>query len=191
MQIQAENTKKRILDSVVEILQTKTYDDMSILEICGKADISVGAFYHHFENKASLIVELYRDVDSYFVHDVYEKVKDMEPLESVCEFLREQCQYGIDTGWETSGNVYKAQMDNGSEFFMSSERGIAVYLKKLLDRCVEEGVLKEGSDTASLRDDLLIITRGIIYNWCVSDGRLDMLPAVTRMSKRYLASSMA
>ena len=49
-QIQAENTKKRILDTVADILRTKSFEQMGILEICEKAGISIGAFYHHFEN---------------------------------------------------------------------------------------------------------------------------------------------
>lgn len=67
---QALQTRSNILTVCTGLLREHTFDELSISMICREADISVGAFYHHFKTKSDIIVELYRDVDDVFVNDI-------------------------------------------------------------------------------------------------------------------------
>ena len=48
-------TRWRIYDAAMELVAKLGYDEMKIEDICDTADVSSGAFFQHFSNKAALI----------------------------------------------------------------------------------------------------------------------------------------
>ncbi|MCT8978484.1 TetR/AcrR family transcriptional regulator [Clostridium sp. CX1] len=187
-QIQAENTKAHILAVAKELLQHRTFDEISIQDICKKADVSVGAFYHHFENKTGIVVEIYRDIDLFFFNEVLESVTDEEPIEAIILYLVTQCQYALNSGKDLVKNIYKAQIENGNTFFLSKERGLPEGLRRLVLRAIDENKIRRDVSADLLIEELLILARGIIYYWCVSDGNVDMLEYARRMTSNYIRS---
>lgn len=185
---QAFLTREKILHVCTEILSKHTFDEMNISMICKKADISVGAFYHHFKNKSDIIVELYRDIDVHFMKEVLPKCMELEPIEAIIQYLREQCHHGEQIGIDSVKNVYKAQVDNGNDFFASNERGLPEGLRELIVRAKVEGKLKEDTDIEALLEQLLILSRGVLYYWCIKDGKVDMLEYVQVIVRNYLSS---
>lgn len=51
-------TKKHILQAAENCFAANGFDSSGIAEVCEKAGVSKGAFYHHFESKEALIIEL-------------------------------------------------------------------------------------------------------------------------------------
>ncbi len=51
-------TRERILRSAEECIALRGYDATSVAEICTQAEISKGAFYHHFASKQAVFLEL-------------------------------------------------------------------------------------------------------------------------------------
>ena len=47
-------TRETLLETAVELVQRKSYDSVGVNEICSRAGVTKGAFYHHFESKADL-----------------------------------------------------------------------------------------------------------------------------------------
>lgn len=185
-QIQAENTKAHIFAVATDLLTHKTMDEISILEICTKAEVSVGAFYYHFVNKAGIIIELYREIDAQFENEIYPSLIEEEPMEAILKYLEYQCSIPALRGLDLVKNTYKAQIDYGNVFYLSKDRGLPHGLYLLIKRAVEKGIIKEPVSTEQLMNELLIISRGIIYNWCVSDGKTDIQTDIRRMATNYL-----
>lgn len=61
MQQRSEETRARILSAALNQFATQGYDAASVDEICAEAEISKGAFYHHFESKQALFLALLDD----------------------------------------------------------------------------------------------------------------------------------
>jgi AcrR family transcriptional regulator len=63
-------TQQIILSSALDLFSKNGYDATSVAEICTEANVSKGAFYHHFPSKQDLFLALMRnwlkDVDSLF-----------------------------------------------------------------------------------------------------------------------------
>ena len=53
-----EETRQRILDSAVICFSESGYDKTGVAKICRTAGVSKGAFYHHFQTKQALFLEL-------------------------------------------------------------------------------------------------------------------------------------
>ncbi len=56
--LQSEETRSRILKRAGEQFAQKGYDRVGVAEICRQAGVSKGAFYHHFESKQAILMEL-------------------------------------------------------------------------------------------------------------------------------------
>ncbi|MGB9870770.1 MAG: TetR/AcrR family transcriptional regulator [Anaerolineae bacterium] len=54
----AEETRERILAAAEESFARQGYDATSVAEICARAGVSKGAFFHHFPTKQAVFLEL-------------------------------------------------------------------------------------------------------------------------------------
>lgn len=58
MQQRSEETHNRLLHAAQLLFSKKGYDATSVADICGEAGVSKGAFYHHFDSKQALFLNL-------------------------------------------------------------------------------------------------------------------------------------
>ncbi|OQD57350.1 TetR family transcriptional regulator [Streptomyces phaeoluteigriseus] len=49
--------RDRLLDATGELMQSRGYSSLGVAEICAKAEVKKGSFYHFFESKQALTVE--------------------------------------------------------------------------------------------------------------------------------------
>jgi AcrR family transcriptional regulator len=61
MQARSEETRARILQSALKLFAEKGYDTTGVAEVCAAADVSKGAFYHHFPSKQAIFIELLQE----------------------------------------------------------------------------------------------------------------------------------
>ena len=47
-------TREKLLETAIELVWQSNYCSVGVMEICKRAGVTKGAFYHHFESKADL-----------------------------------------------------------------------------------------------------------------------------------------
>jgi AcrR family transcriptional regulator len=57
-QQRGEETRSHILDTAGELFAERGYDATSVADICHRAGVTKGAFYHHFASKQAVFLEL-------------------------------------------------------------------------------------------------------------------------------------
>jgi AcrR family transcriptional regulator len=57
-QPRAEETHRRILDAALDAFARQGYDATGVAEICHRAGVTKGGFYHHFHSKQDVFLEL-------------------------------------------------------------------------------------------------------------------------------------
>ena len=57
-QQRSEETRARLLEAAEACFSESGYDGTGVAKICRRAGVSKGAFYHHFETKQAIFLEL-------------------------------------------------------------------------------------------------------------------------------------
>ena len=183
---QAIETKNRLYELSIALIREKGYDNIKLEELCRKAGVSVGAFYHHFKNKAGIIVEAYRRVDEHFNSEIMDKLAGAGPFDRIIEYLSYQVKETELFGVDVIIQIYKAQLSDATEFFLSPERGLPSNLHRLIVEAQRSGELSSEVSADLITEDLLLINRGILYNWSLNRGNYDIAQKSRRVLSRYL-----
>ncbi len=56
---QESETKRKILETAMELIWQSSYGSVSVDDICAKAGVNKGSFYYAFKSKAELAVAAY------------------------------------------------------------------------------------------------------------------------------------
>lgn len=186
-QLQAMKTKKKLLDVSMEMIQKYGYDSVTINQICEAAGVSIGAFYHHLKSKAGIIIEGYSMCDEYFENEVNEKLSGDTFFEKIIQYIGYQSEYAVMLGVDLMIQIYRAQITEGTEFFLSDERGLPKGLSSLVSMAQENGELTDEVSYQQISREVLVVSRGIIYNWCQNKGKYDLISRAEGMVRNYLS----
>ncbi len=189
-QIQASETKNKILTKALLLIAKNGYDNTSIQEICNSAEVSTGAFYHHFKSKENIIIESYKQFDVKALEYSTNNLSDKSPLEKIQKIVLFQISYAKMMSLDTMRQFYKSQLTSGREFFISSQRQYPKILINYLSEAQQAGVLNNELTPEDQSRYILRLARGTIYDWCAHNGAFDIESEIT-ISLDMLLDSMS
>lgn len=185
-QLQAERTSKKLLEVSYQLMIKYGYDKMTIQMICREAGVSTGAFYHYMKGKSDIIVKGYAQCDAYFEQEVTPLFEGKAGLEYILEYIGYQFQYAVNMGAELMIMVYRAQLTDGTEFFLSPERGLVKGLIKQVEAAQSVKALPSTQSASEIARQLLALSRGLIYDWCLHKGAYPLKEKGCEILKQYI-----
>lgn len=166
-QKQALATKQKIFTCAVSLFAQKAYENVTVQDICTEAEVSVGAFYHHFKSKENILDEGYRLFDQNSER-AWEAGHPDSPLESIRFLILEQAKSMEHMGVTAALQYFKNQLSSGEKYILNPDRFFYQKLLYSVKNAVSSNLLT--GDTEVITEDMLGITRGIIYDWCLHEG---------------------
>lgn len=161
-------TRNKIYEIAFQLFLEKGFDKVTVQMIVQKANLSVGAFYHHFQSKEAIIDERYRDFDE-LLEEKYQLEKPKMGLESIYYLIYKQNEACFEMGYELTCVLFKNQIGIRHSYMFNTDRFLVKALKENVD------VINKGNiETNTIVEELLRITRGTIYDWCLHDGNYDL-----------------
>ena len=185
-QIQAENTKKKLMEVSLNLIKEQGFDNVKIEDICNVSGVSTGAFYHHIKSKAGIVVEGYSQCDDYFRDTVYPVLGERFDVDAILEYINYQMDYAQHMGVDICVQIYKAQLTQGTEFFLSNKRALASGLTALIARAQEHHVISSQKNAPQISHELLVISRGILYYWALNKGENDLNSSARDIILNYI-----
>ena len=182
---QAYQTKEKLLSISLKLIREHGFDNVKISDICNEAGVSTGAFYHHLNNKAGIVIAAYSKCDDYFYDIVYPSLKERKDTDVVLDYLKAQLQYAVTSGVDLCIQIYKAQLTEGTEFFLSSNRTLPSGLILLIKSLQESGLVSTDCSDEEIGNELLLISRGCLYHWCQCRGNYDLIEHSMKILKNY------
>ena len=182
-QAQADATKRRIFDCALRLLTERDYDSITVRDIVRAAEVSIGSFYHYYSTKLEVFLETYSIADDYFETVVTGELAGRSFEEKFSLYFRHYALYACEvTGLELTKLLYSS--DN-KRFERGDSAGMHRVLIEILQQGIDEGALVSARSAPELSHFFLIAVRGLVYNWCTSDGAY-ALPQATEDYVRAL-----
>ena len=182
--LRAIRTKKKLLQSAEKLIAMHGgYDNVTIEEICKKAGVSVGAFYHYFNSKTDVLIVLFRKIDHYF-EDSIAHVPGEDAYGTIEKFFRLYAVFHVKHGVAHTGRILRA----GGDLFLDKTRYTYTRLIELVTAAMADGVFSKEHDPEWIVDYLLVIARGLIFDWTLANGEYDLEAKMATHIKLALVS---
>lgn len=62
LDLRVRKTRKALTNSLLELLREKSFDEITVTELCNRAMVRKATFYNHFSDKTELLVYLIREM---------------------------------------------------------------------------------------------------------------------------------
>lgn len=189
--LQAIASRKHILKTAMELTVEKGFSQVSIQDICQKAGVSTGAFYHYFKSKEEIVLAWYEGSDARYREEVIPAVMADEHKsmsEKIEKYLFEMAFYAEENGVENITQLYRAQLGVDNTSFIYGARALPDGLLNLILEGQEKGEISGEINAEQIKEELLIIMRGSILHWCQCKGDYALSERAPRLVRRYLLS---
>ncbi len=186
----SRNTKNKIVDAAWELFYKQGYDDTTIEEIVEVSGTSKGSFYHYFNGKDALLGSLSDLFDNQYklvVEEMDDSLHSFDKLMHLNAKLFDMIDKRISV--DLLAKLYSSQLvTQGQRHLMDNNR---IYYKLLRQITIE------GQEKGELRDDVTVnefvkayalCERGLIYDWCISNGDYSLCRYGQKMMPLFLSS---
>ena len=173
---QARQTEAAILQAALELARANSFDKVSVRDICQRAGITTGAFYHHFRSKEDLLSRGFAPLDRR-MEEALSGHGDDTPPERLWRILSTYAAFIQDQGWELVARYYQRRLDAPDD--ASSMDPTRYTLRSMVDclrQAEEEGLLLPGWSVEWTADFFFRHFRGVVIDWVLHRGSYPLLP---------------
>ena len=179
---QARQTEQAILRSALELSRVKSFDKVSIRDICRRAGITTGAFYHHFASKEDLLSRGFSPLDTY-MEEALRGHEDEPPVDRLWRILSAYAHFTEEQGTELVARYYARRLSTPSAASMDPTRFTLRAMLDCLREAEEQGLLAGGQSAEWVADFLFRHFRGMVIDWILHRGSYPLLP---KLEQDYL-----
>ncbi len=165
--IKGEETKKKIMEVGENLFSETGYDATSVQDICSKAEISKGAFFHHFPTKEFLFLEILND----YLFKLDNKMNEIEKKSKNSLIAMEKMVDILDEIFVTSKGKFTIFLEflrkssKDSEIMKKLSNQFQKYQKyvfSLIEKGKKEGNIKEEVDSEFISQLIISLAIGMI-----------------------------
>ncbi len=183
-----EENKAKIIDATVTLIKKEGVDKITVRNVCEAAGIGTGTFYYYFKNKDELLLSF-----------IMESTFDHFPLETpltdiagrIIELYTILVNKYVSFGRDFMQSFY-APTNTALSSYMSEING-AFLEGTIMARCETEltkakqaGIVSSDLNLHEISEDVCIIVKGIIFEYCLNCKEYDIHTVLNRMLRRYL-----
>jgi TetR/AcrR family transcriptional regulator, fatty acid metabolism regulator protein len=167
---QANETKGRIYETAVKMMQEHGFEKITVEEICKEAGVAVGSFYYHFQSKNDILTEIFHRADEYFVAHKSDITKEKDASTQIAEFFRRYAAYTASTDIEFTKHLY----NTNNKYFLTKDREMYQLLRSLIENGQNHKTITDTLTVDEIVNYLFVAARGLVFDWCLHDGEYDL-----------------
>lgn len=173
--LQAQETRRAILEAAALLSRQGRFDKMTIRDICAAAGVTTGAFYHHFSSKEDLLRQGFTSVDMY-LEKALEPCRSLPPLERLENILKLYAQFMEEQGWETLSLYYRRRLSVADGDSMSPDRYTLRAMADCLRELAHQGALDQTYPPEWTAEFFFRHFRGVVIDWILRRGSYPLWP---------------
>lgn len=191
-QIKSEATINKIINSTEKILKKYGMEALTVSNICKDVNISNGTFFHYFKSKTYLLAyflnegfRTYLQKNNKNFSTICSASKDFK--ESIITIYLEYINYCEFIGIDFISQYYIPQNPSLNRYNENNDDDIvSMYILEELNIAYANKLIKTNCDIDEIEKDLCIIIKGIIFDWCLSQGKNNMKIKTKQLLSMYL-----
>ncbi len=185
---QAVATKAKIYRCGVQLINQYGYEHITVAQIAKKSGVSIGTFYHHFQSKFDLMVEIYRLGDVFFSERVPALLAQTNSLPAqVVDYFCLYAQLSLQNGIDMVRSLYVPT----NQMFITHGRAMQGMLTELLQTGQQRGEFSATLPAQQITEKLFVVARGVIFDWCLHNGETDLLAEMRDIMQRQVGTYLA
>jgi AcrR family transcriptional regulator len=174
-QLQADRTRTLLYSIAVSLMEKQGFGNTTIEEIATKAGVSIGTFYHYFKSKEDIFYDIFKKADEYFESVVAPALERADlagvPVsEQVVSYFKYYAHYNVGRGFGNITQLYNTK----NKIFAKKGRFMQELLKQVIAKGQERGDFSREMTPDEATEYMFIVSRGIVYDWCIHDGAYDL-----------------
>lgn len=191
-QIKSEATIAKIINSTEKILKKYGMKALTVNNICKDLNISNGTFFHYFKSKNYLLAyflnegfHTYLQKNGKNFNIICSQSKNFK--ESIITIYLEYINYCEFIGIDFISQYYIPQNPSLNRYNENNDDDIvSMYILEELNIAYANKLIKTNCDLDEIEKDLCIIIKGIIFDWCLSQGKNNMRIKTKQLLSIYL-----
>ena len=184
------NTKGRIVSAAWKLFYEQGYDNTTVEDIIFESETSKGSFYHYFEGKDALLGSLSMIFDEKYEELRQEMDPDMHAVNKLI-YMNHELFTMIDNtvSVELLARLFSTQLTTkGEKHLLSRDRTYFKLLHQVVRQGLERHELRGDLTANEIINDYAMFERGLMYDWCLSDGDYALARHADRLMPMFLRS---
>ena len=181
------DTKSRIVTAAWKKFYEQGYENITIDDILEEAHASKGSFYHYFTGKDSLPASL-----GYLFDDKYAELEqtmdpDLSPIEKLI-FLNHELFLMIENtvAVDLLCRLFSSQLLSAERSLLDNNRIYYKLVRQIAIEGQQKGLFKSDYTTNDITKAYAMFERGLMYDWCVSNGNYSLCQYSAQMLPAFL-----
>ena len=160
---QSQKTETAILDAALTLMREAGFEAVTVRDICKKAGITTGAFYHHFQSKEELFDKGFAPLDQYMEKALIDQPED-DPAQRLKVIL---CNYAVfmENCGELAAQYYQRRLADPGVTSLDASRYIRRALIDCFTQASEQGIPVLRGDPEWTADFCYRHFRGVVIDW--------------------------
>ena len=186
----AQVTREKLLKAAIKLVNRDGMKQLTVRSICDEAGLSTGSFYNLFSGKEDLISYYLKYAFVPYREKALEESEPYNPVERILIIYRAYVVYCKDMGLEFVSGLYAS---NHNPFFDFIHRDadddfIIATVRSYIDEAKKEGLIRQDVDTDESLLRIAAASTGLLFYWCVFNGKIDLEYEVDAAIATYLRS---
>lgn len=181
-QAQAIRTRNKILKTAIDMMGKKGFDNITIKGISKSAGVSVGSFYYYFNSKEDILLDIFHKADDYFDKNI-DKFKLNTAADSIIAYFLHYAKYINSSGIDFAKKLYNTE----NKSFINHDRSMFQIFFTIIKNGQDRGEIIETMTTEEICNYLFIAARGVVFEWCLHDGKYDLESAMVDYITRLIS----
>lgn len=177
MQAQNSKIKDVIIKAAIELFKEKSYNKVSVNEICKRAYVARSSFYYVFSSKMDIIEYILHDIKEQLVPNIeglFSAKNDFERMWMVCDrYLLVVLHFGP----ELSISLRQLELEGETDMLIPV-RSMTEKYEKLTRRAQRAGIVLNTSSPKALAQLAPELAYHIIYEWSRTKGAFPLRKTV-------------
>lgn len=186
----AQVTREKLLKAAIKLVNRDGMKQLTVRNICDEAGLSTGSFYSLFSGKEDLISYYLKYAFVPYREKALVESEPYNPIERILIIYRAYVVYCKDMGLEFVSGLYASNHNPFFDFLHrdSDDDFIIATVRSYIDEAKKQGLIRKEVDTDKSLLRIAAASTGLLFYWCVFNGKIDLEYEVDAAIATYLRS---